>query len=215
MRSFAKAAASAAVLLLSLPALAKDDDDKSKDKDDDKPRESVTYTGIGLTRVSTDFDNLKDAVNLQLVLGFRVPTFDWFGAEVEIGTTIIPGENESNTSSGGGGGACGGILQPPCPPGTTNTQDLDELQMNNIAAYAVFRSPGRLYGMGKIGYRYVNASIEELMEDDRSGTAWGAGAGYRWGETLSGVELFYTKFSDRIDYIGFTLNYGFDGRDRD
>jgi hypothetical protein len=197
----------AALLLTGLAAPAFAGDDRSD------RNESVTYSGIGLTRVSTDFDNLKSAVNLTLDLGFRVPTFPIIGAEVEISTTIIPGEN----TGGGGAVGCGGPLQPPCPGGGNNTSDPDELQMNNIAVYGVFRSPGRFYGMGKIGYRYLNTSIDELSEENRSGAAYGGGAGYRWGESLSGVEIYYTRMSEDLDYLGFSLSYGFGGggRERD
>jgi hypothetical protein len=203
------------LLLAVLPVHAAEDlktipvDDSERDDKPAKRHESVTYSGIGLTQVSTDFDNLKSAVNLGITLGFRVPTFDIFGAEVEIGTTIIPGENKG--SSGGSTGNCGGLLQPACPGDTASG---DDLQMNNIAVYGVLRSPGKLYGMGKFGYRYINSSIAELQEN-KSGSAWGLGGGYRWGESLSGVELFYTKFSEHITYIGFSIAYGFDGRNRD
>lgn len=193
-------------VLLCLTAAADAATRSKKDRDDERSRESVTYSGIGLARVSTDFENLDDAVNLNLTLGFRIPTLDVLGAEIEFGTTIIPGEN---SGAGGSGTNCGGLLQPPCPG---NTADNDELQMNNIAIYGVFRSPGRLYGMGKIGYRYINASIEELMADDRSGAAYGGGVGWRWGERLSGIELYYTRYSEEIDYVGFALNYGFGDR---
>jgi hypothetical protein len=81
--------------------------------------------------------------------------------------------------------------------------------------FAVLRSQGQFYAVGKLGYRFINSSIEEIQEgDDKSGTAYAGGGGYRWGKSLSGVELMYTKYSDQIDYIGFNVAYGFGGRDR-
>lgn len=183
-------------------------DTKDEKKSDDRRErnESVTYSGIGLARVSTDFENLKDAVNLNFSIGFRVPTIDWIGAELELSTTVIPGENE--TTSQQGGSNCGGVLQPPCPSG--DTQSGNDLQTNSAAVYAVLRSPGKFYGMAKYGYRYLNTSIDEL-QDNRSGSAWGVGAGYRWGSTLSGVELYYTRLTPDVTFMGFALAYGFGG----
>jgi hypothetical protein len=211
----------AALAVPSLTALADDssngsvntipvkDDDKDKSSDDHAHHsESVTYSGIGLTRVTTDFDNLKSAVNLNFVLGFRVPTFDIFGAEVEIGTTVIPGERKDIPQCSSGGGPLGGVTTQNCPGKYTQSQS--DLQMNNIGVFGVLRSPGRFYAMGKYGYRYLNTSIDELSQN-RSGAAWGLGGGYRWGESLSGVELFYTHFSQDVKYMGFSIAYGFGG----
>lgn len=208
----------ALLVVAALPARAAEDlktipvDDSTRDDKPAKRHESVTYSGIGLTQVSTSFDNLKSAVNLGITLGFRVPTFDIFGAEVEIGTTIIPGERKDIPQCTSGGGPLGGTVTQNCPGKYTQSQN--ELQMNNIAVFGVLRSPGRLYGMGKYGYRYINSSIEELQEN-KSGSAWGLGAGYRWGESLSGVEAFYTHFSPDVKYLGFSIAYGFDGHNRD
>lgn len=189
----------------------------------EKERESITYSGIGITAASTDFDNLKDAVNLTAALGFRIPTQRIFSVELEIATTLIPGENSGPApllgggggdggglpglggGSGGGGGSSGG--------GERLTSTSNDLQMNNIGIYLVARSPGRFYVMGRYGYGYTNNNIPELQEQ-RTDTAYGAGLGYRWNPaSLSGVELYYTRFNDEIDYAGFQISYGFGGLD--
>lgn len=186
-------------------------------EDDDN---AVSYSSVGLTRVSADFDNLKEAINLDFGIGIRVPTINWISAEINFSQTIIPGENTGQPSSGlGGGGACGGLLQPPCPSGGgsqgNNTRTSDDLGMTNLGVFAVLRSPGQFYAVGKLGYRYINSSIPEIQEGgDKSGTAYGAGIGYRWGKSLSGVEILYTKYSEQLDYLGFNIAYGFGGRNR-
>jgi hypothetical protein len=190
-------------------ALAQDSADRRPDREEkekqeksasEKERESVTYSGIGIAAASTDFDNLKDAVNLSAAIGFRIPTQRIFSVELEIATTIIPGENSGAPPLLGGNG-----------DGQRLTRTGNDLQMNNIGIYLVARSPGRFYAMGKYGYGYTNNNIPELQEK-RSDTAYGAGLGYRWNpDTLSGVELYYTRFNDEIDYAGFQISYGFGG----
>ncbi len=192
-------------------------------EDDDT---AVSYSGIGLSRVSTDFDNLDEAINLDFVLGIRVPTINWISAEINFATTIIPGENKGQPSGGGFGGGGDPCIFPGFPPGCVegggggsgsssqgkNTRSRNDLQMNNIGVFAVLRSPGKFYGLGKVGYRYVNTSIEEIQEGgDKGGTAYGLGGGYRWGKGLSGVELLYVDYSKDLEYIGFNIAYGFGG----
>lgn len=174
---------------------------------------AVSYSGIGLSRVKADFDNLKEAVNLDFALGIRIPTINFISAEIGFSTTIIPGENEGGQGGGFGGGGCGGVLQPSCPEGSQGrvTQTNDDLQMNNIGVFAVVRSPGRFYALGKLGYRYINTNIQEIQEGERSGTAYALGGGYRWGTGLSGVELIYMDYSEDLEYIGFNVAYGFGG----
>jgi hypothetical protein len=160
--------------------------------------EDVTYTAIGLGRADSGFDNLDQAVNIDLTLGLRVPTIDWISAEIGFATTLIPGENTDGGSGGLFGGGSSG----------NNTSDPDEFAMNSIAVSGVLRSTGRVYLIGKAGYRYVSTSIEELNESP-SGSLLAGGVGWRWGESLSGVELQYTRLTDDIDQISLGVSYGF------
>ncbi len=190
-------------------------------EDDDS---AISYSGIGLSRVKADFENLKEAVNLDFALGIRIPTVNWISAEIGFSTTISPGENEGPPPGGGLGGGDPCII-PGVPPGCVEggggggggsqgkfTQSQNDLQMNNIGVFAVLRSPGQFYGLGKAGYRFINTNIEEIQEgDDKSGAAWALGGGYRWGTGLSGVELIYMDYSDDLEYIGFNVAYGFGG----
>lgn len=178
----------------------------------DDPARSVTYGGIGLSKVSPGFDNAKDAVNIEVLMGFRIPDINVFAVELEIGATMLPGQVTQTSTTGGG--TCP-ITDPLCtPPSSSTTSSNQDFQMQSLAAYAVFRSPGTVYALGKLGYRYLSTSLPEL-ENDRSGNAWSLGAGYRYRPGIAGAELFYTHMSDHIKYYGFTLSYGFGGSRRD
>jgi hypothetical protein len=169
---------------------------------------AVTYSNIGLSRVSTDFDNLKNAVNLDLGLGLRVPKINWVSAELDFDLTVIEGDNTSQSSGG-----CGGPLGPPCPSGGGKvTSSSDPFQMQNIGAYIVLRNPGPFYFMGKYGYRYLQTSVPEIDQAGHNGTSYALGLGWRWGKGLSGVELGYTHYDSDINGWGFNINYGFGGR---
>lgn len=211
------------LLLLSLPARAIDDGSGPGAQEFDENEDGVTYSGFGLVRASTDFENLKDAVNLNFVIGFRIPTLRWLSVELDLGSTIIPGENTgpatcTDTGGGGGGGLLpigggggdGGVV---CEDGSRFTRSRNDLQMNSAAIFAAVRSTGQFFVSGKLGYSFVNSSIVEL-EESRSGTAYAGGVGYRWNpKSLSGVELNYTKINDEIDFLGLQINYGFGRRD--
>jgi hypothetical protein len=187
-------------------------------------KNAVIYTGIGLSRVSADFSNLSNALNLDLAAGAHVPVLTWLAGEVDFSFTVAPGNNQGQRTVTTGGTPC---TVPPTvlnPGGTPNgcdpssatiadpreTRSQNDLQMTNLGLFAVLRTPGRLYVVGKYGYRYINCSIDEVQDgSDQDGTAYTFGGGYRWGVGLTGLELAYTKYSSQIDYIGFNLAYGF------
>lgn len=199
------------------------------DTEDEEPEarassDSVTFSGGGLSKVSADFKNVKDAVNLDAVIGFRIPTVQWFSVELNISQTVVPGDITAacvprNATPGTPAGP-GGI--PPATPGTpavtcsgtdTSTDNRQDFQAFVFGAFASVRTPGKFYGLGKIGYRTVNSSLDEHQEE-RSGSSYGVGVGYRWDpRSQKGAELVYTKHGDLFDGIGFNINYGFGGRD--
>jgi hypothetical protein len=169
---------------------------KDDDLDDEELDEQVFYSGMGVSRVGSDYVNLGEAINLEGVIGFRIPTVPWFGLEIDIGQTIIPGQNTPEVQSG-----CGGVLQPPCPGATG---DPDEFAMQALGLSLALKSTGPFYVTGKYGYRYLLTSIEDL-DDKRSGTGFGIGVGYRWGRGLSGVELGYRQLGEDVESIGLTF----------
>lgn len=183
-------------------------------EDDDDLDEQVFYSGLGLSRVETNFSNLGETINLELVLGFRIPTVKWFGIEIDIGQTIIPGENTGSDPNAPVSN-CDPLDEALglCTPGGSEpaTRDRDELQMQALGVSAAVKTTGRFYVMGRYGYRYIATSIDELNEN-RSGTGFGVGAGYRWGRGLSGVELSYKELSEELDAIGLVFYARFNDR---
>ncbi|MEK6806112.1 MAG: hypothetical protein AABY95_05635 [Pseudomonadota bacterium] len=196
------------------PVDEKKDEKAAKSADDDG---GVTYSAIGISRVSTDFDNLEPAINLTFVQGIKIPTIDWIAAEIDFGVTIIPGENSNSSSGGSSGGGGLPIIGGGGGGGGTQTQQPEDLSVFNIGVFGVLKSPPEwfygFYGKAKLGYSYVQANLEEFNENN-SGTAFGGGAGWQYSRK-GGVEFLYTKYSDQLDYLGFSVSYGFGGNDSD
>lgn len=173
--------------------------------------EQVFYSGMGIGMVETDFDNLDKAFNLDVTLGFRIPTVKWLGLEIDIGQTIIPGEyREPRPAQPAQPIGCGTVLNPcttPAQPAEEGADDpeRDEFAMQALGIGVVFKSTGRFYVLGKYGYRYVNTSNETINELDRSTTGFAVGGGYRWGKGLSGVEISYKELGESVDQIGLTF----------
>lgn len=167
---------------------------------------SATYTGVGASRVSTDFDNLGNAYNLDAVGGYNItPALPWgrITAELNLGVTVSPGKNE-NTGSiapggllGGGGGNTTG----------NNTQSSDDLQTFILSIGGLYRTPGRLYGVGSIGYSLLTTSIQEIEDHGRTSFSYGGGAGFRFGENTAAVEVLYTRASEDLQLIGIRFIY--------
>jgi len=163
---------------------------------------SATYTGVGGSRVSSDFDNLGDAYNLDAIGGYNLtPAQSWgrLSAELNFGITVSPGKNDG---SGGGGGIIGG------GGGTgNNTAGGDDLQTLLFSLQGVYRTPGRLYGVASLGYGLTSTSIQEIEDNGRSSLNFGGGVGFRFGEETAAVEILYTQVSEDLQTIGFRLIY--------
>jgi|GEM_PF-6159675 len=147
------------------------------------PADQMTYAGIGFARVSAGVDHVDDATNLTGVIGVHPKGVNWAAAELELGTTIVSG----NVSTGAD----------------------RHFSLRQGAVFGVLRSPGIVYGMGRIGYQYMSTGLSELS-GKHSGTAWSLGGGWRFRpQSAAGAELLYTRASDGIHYWGVRLNYGF------
>jgi hypothetical protein len=190
------------------PRQSKEDDRM----DDEELDEQVFYSGIGIDRVSSDFDNLGEATNIEAVLGFRIPTAPWIGLEIDLGQTIIPGEyRDPRPAQPAQPIGCGGPLAPPCTTPAQPAEDGafdsagDDFAMQALGIGLVLKSTGRFYATGKYGYRYLITNNDTLDELDRTSTGLGLGLGYRWGRGLSGVELGYQELGDDVESIGLTF----------
>jgi hypothetical protein len=184
---------------------------KDDDLDDEELDEQVFYSGLGFDRVSTEFDNLGEATNLQAVLGFRIPTVPWVGLEIDLGQTIIPGDyrDPDPGSAGTPDVNCPGPLCVPGEPARPAEDgafdpEADEFAMQALGLSLALKSTGRFYVMGRYGYRYI-ATSNEALNEKRSSNGVGFGVGYRWGRGLSGVELSYKELAEDIDSIGLVF----------
>jgi len=194
------------------PAQAEEKPKQSKEDDEmdaEDLDEQVFYSGLGIDRVTTDFDNLGNATNLEAVLGFRIPTLKWVALEVDLGQTLIPGEyRDPDPGSIGTPTGCGPLGTDPCPgtPGEKGAFDQqgDEFAMQALGLSLAFKSTGRFYFMGRYGYRYI-ATSNDTLNEDRSGNGFGAGVGYRWGRGMSGVELVYKELAEHVESVGLTF----------
>jgi len=190
-------------------------------------RDAVLYGGLGLSLVSTEYSNLSDAVNLNLVAGAHLPWLTWVSGEVEFSFTVAPGDN-TGTGTTRNVTPCTvppGMLDPDgtpdgcgeevvtAIPGAAATRN--DLQMTNLGAFVVVRTPGRVYGVGRFGYCSVNSSVEEIQTDDELGVGYTLGAGYRWREGLSKFEMVYTNYSSHLEYWTLGMVYGFGGSAQD
>jgi hypothetical protein len=187
----------------------------SDDSDDAALDDQVFYSGMGVSRVETDFENLGEAVNLDLTLGFRIPTVKWFGIEIDIGQTIIPGDYQHPRPPGP---SCPPPPLPPTPgcgaPGQAGATDpeRDDFAMQALGLNAAFKSTGRFYGLARYGYRYLNTSNQTINSQDKSTTGFTVGGGYRWGRGLSGVEIAYKELGESVESLGLTFYVNFQGR---
>lgn len=207
--------------------LERSGEDGSSDSAPLEERTARSFAVIGVSRMGSEFDNLEDAVNLDLSMGLQV--LGWLSVEGAAAITVAPGSNTGPRTVMSGGVPCTSpptpVVDPDgtpdgCDPSATeppavlaapgSTASSNRLQTTILAVFAVVRTPGRFYGVGKYGYRTVFSSIPETQEgDNRTGTAWSAGLGYRWGVGLSSLELTHTKWSDQLDAVGLSLAYGF------
>lgn len=171
---------------------------------------STTYSSIGLQKmhVKASGVDVKDPVNLDFtMIGFRIPPAPWFAVELNLGFTMIPGQ--VNSSSSGSPGTCTDPLGIFCGSSSGGSNGQNDLSLTTAGVFAVFRSTGSWFGMGKVGYRYINSSIDGFPEN-RSGNAYGAGVGYRWNKKGSYAEIGYTHYSSEISAIGFSVSYSYD-----
>lgn len=204
-----------------LPSFAAQAEDSKSDDGD--ARYDPTYSALRLTSAQADFDNLDRAVNLGFTLGINIPALSFLAAEIDLSTTLIPGENRgtgSITGGGGGGGGGGFPIDPLDPLGggggeegdggsaspANNTSDPDDLRLSTVGIFAVGRTPGRYFGSARLGYRFVESSINELNEN-QSGSAWGLGMGYRYGEAGGAVELTYSQYGSDLSYLSLAISY--------
>ena len=164
---------------------------------------SATYTGVGVGQLKSDFDNLGKAINLDAIGGYNItPELPWgrITAELNLGVTVGPGKNKGQPAGGGvfgGGSTASG----------KNTSSNEDLQSFILTLQGAYRSPGRLYGIGAVGYSLTNTNIQEITDNGRSGVSFGGGAGFKFGPNTAAVELLFTKVSKDLQTLGIRFVY--------
>lgn len=206
--------------------LERSGEDGTRDSAPLEERQARSFAVIGVSRMGSDIENLGDAFNLDVALGLQL--LGWLSVEGAAAITVAPGRNKGPRTVTTGPVPCTSppvpVIDPDgtpdgCDPSATeppavlaepgNTASNNRLQTTILGVFAVVRTPGKFYGVGKYGYRTVFSSIPEIQDGDRDGTAWSAGLGYRWGVGLSSLEVTHTKWSDHLDAVGLSLAYGF------
>lgn len=86
-----------------------------------------------------------------------------------------------------------------------------EWDLDTIALYGVFRSPGQIYFKGKIGILYEDASVTISgtgASGDDTGLSAGIGAGWMVWDRGS-LELEYTIIEEDVDFLSLSYNFYF------
>lgn len=174
---------------------------------------SAVYTGVGVSQMSSDFDNLGKAINLDAIAGYWLtPELPWgrLGAELNLAATVSPGKNAGAAQPStitSGGGLLGGGSTTTTPANGRNTTDGDDLAAYALVFQAAYRTPGRLYGVGTLGYALTSTSIQEIEDKGRGGLAFSAGLGFRFGAETAAIEAVYSRWNSDLHTIGIRLSY--------
>jgi opacity protein-like surface antigen len=86
-----------------------------------------------------------------------------------------------------------------------NSTGYGAIDINTAALYAVYRSEGAAYLLGKFGY--LNEKLDALnghKSEDSHGASYGLGTGYRFNKNVS-IELEYTIIEADIKFLGLGL----------
>ena len=147
------------------------------------------YFGIkgGPMTIGRDIPFNNDGVMLGALIGYDFPD-NGFAIEGEFNTTVNKASSQDSRYS--------------------------DLGVTTLAAYGVFRSPGRLFFKGKMGvaYEYLTASFTGAFPLDVDGAgmsiSFGIGGGVRITERLI-AEIEYTLIEEDIGYASLGVNWFF------
>ncbi len=141
--------------------------------------ESAAYFGVKAGVLFPDLDDLEEAYNAGLTVGYGRGAF---AGEAEFTTTLFPGESAL--------------------PGV-------EWDMTTLALYGVYRSPGKVYFKLKAGGLYEQVTFNAMgvnLQDKETGVSAGLGMGYRI-DNQARVEVEYTMVDEDVSLL--TLGYLF------
>lgn len=130
-------------------------------------QQSSMFFGVKGGFMKPDGDNNDSALNIGAVIG--QPVSRDFSWEAELNFSVADGE-----------------------VGPDNNWDI-----NNIAGYAVYRSPGDIGFKAKAGLTYFDTHTNN---DSGTSLSMGIGAGFKMGKSGM-LDVEYTQVNDHVDYI--------------
>ncbi len=88
--------------------------------------------------------------------------------------------------------------------------DLD-LSLDTVGVYGVYRTPGRYYLLGRLGFLAKHIEVENIPSREQNNTRWSGsiGAGVRVPNEDWLLEAKYSRFDSDLDYIGVNLSTRF------
>jgi hypothetical protein len=151
-------------------------------------QERTIYLGIKGGLMMPDISSLDNAFNFGLQFGGYVHQ------DPKIGSFAIEGEATITLSDGDVSlGAIDG-----------------DWDVDVVAAYGVYRSPGEVYFKGKLGLAYEDVTVDYSglgsASDDDFNISLGFGVGWNIPEQGS-LELEYTIIEEDIDFLSLTYNF--------
>jgi hypothetical protein len=173
---------------------------------------SATYTGVGVSQLDSDFQNLGKGYNLDAIGGYWItPELGWgrVAAELNLSVTVAPGKNAGQPQSDNSspGGLFGGGTSTTTTSSGKTTSSSNDLSVYALALQAVYHTPGRIYGIGTVGFGLTNTSIQEIQDKGSTHVLFGGGVGFRFGANTAAVEVLYTKINQDLQTIGLRLSY--------
>ncbi len=147
--------------------------------DTDSTKAGPFYMGLLLGQLEPDLGNDYDtATTYGLLFGYDLSKATFAGVSIE----LLAGASSAASSF------------------LSNPVYLDEYTSSYVALYGVYRSPGKVYVKGRLGYLssnikdetyFVDGTFDTTIKYSNSGLSYGAGAGFKMGNHHR-LELEYT-----------------------
>ena len=148
-----------------------------------KAQETSLYLSLKGGWMMADPSKYGDAFNAGLLFGglfFQDPSSGSLAIEGEISRTLSDGRISSRPDRG-------------------------DWEIDTIALYGVYRTPGKYYFKGKLGFLHEDVTFRHLnqrtINDDDTVFSLGLGVGWNIDDRTS-LELDYTLIEDDVDFLG-------------
>lgn len=146
----------------------------------DTNKRNGVYGGATLGFMNVDVSGVDALVNAGVQVGVHVN--DGLAFEAQYTNTIAGGEYSVNYGYG---------------------SYAYEVEIQTLAAYAVYRSPGQIYFKGRGGFIH-----ETVGSASDTGISAGVGIGFKAGDSAA-IELEATLIEQDVSFISASINFGF------